>query len=361
MKPTDDRSHPEYRRDPLTGQIVIIARQRAHRPMSRFPSDDEDLPSGDCPFCEGRETMTPPEVFAIRPEGGARDSVGWQVRVVPNKYPALMVGAGETPSWSEHSGHLGDLLQDDALPGVGHHEVVIECPDHASSYHRHGDAQAGAVFLAYRERLRCFARKEGIASAIVFKNSGRSAGASQPHAHSQIIAMPLVPPILEREWRGCDDYWRENGRHYFANLLDAERSHGERIVEATDDFVAWCPYASRFPYELCVCPREEQARYDEASDHQVEALGALMRRLMLAMDNALGSVAFNYFLHTASLDSPNVDGVPAGFRWHLEITPRLEGLAGFEIGSGMYINPVPPDMAARDWRRYMPAADGATS
>lgn len=331
---------PEYRQDPVTGAWIIVAPERGLRPISRRREGWEEgtglsLPSQECPFCEGAEAHTPPEILAIRSEGPA-NGPGWRVRVVPNRYPAVRPrdeGAGRAPS--------GDSAWR-AMPGHGHHELVIECPQHDWTISGLSDEHVGQVFEVYRERLRTL-RQLGFAYALVFKNAGADAGATQEHAHSQILATACLPSWIAQELAGCERHRQSSGGCVFCELIERERSAGVRIIAETTHFIAWCPYASRFSHEAWIIPRRHAASYEACQE--IEELGALVRELLGRLERMLVPAAYNYYLHTAPFEA-----APESYHWHLEIVPRSTGLAGFELGAGMYINPVLPEVAARSWR-----------
>jgi UDPglucose--hexose-1-phosphate uridylyltransferase len=261
-------------------------------------------------------------------------SGAWQVRVVPNKYPA--VSQIDCPA---------DLSSDfyETRPGEGIHEVIIEAPDHIISFSGLDQDQAALVFLAYRDRLKCLGEDPQIAYAQIFKNSGAAAGASLEHTHSQLIATSVVPTQVQSELARSQVYFQQHGRCAFCDMILQELQAGVRIVAQTPSFVAFCPFASQFPYEIWVLPRHHACSFDDTKDEEVRELADLILDLIGRIEFALNDPAFNYLIHT----SPFRGGSSNHYHWHIEISPRLTKTAGFEWGAGDYINTVSPEDAAR--------------
>lgn len=334
---------PEYRRCPVSGRWVVIAPVRADRPLSldhAQPHERERHESRPCPFCEGGEEHTPHEVYAVRRPVTAPDGPGWSVRVVPNKFPAVRP-IGE-PAFRVD----GELDLFDSIPGFGEHELVIECPTHAVSPAELTDAQTAAILTAYRERLIALGRNPLLQYATVFKNVGAEAGASVAHLHSQIVATPVVPEAVRRELETTAEYRDRRGRCVFCDLLAEELAGGTRLVAVSDGFAAVCPFAPRFGYEVWVLPRTHESRYEALTDAAAADLAGLLKRVFRGIDAVLRRPAFNYWLHTAPFRS---DPLPH-YHWHIEIIPRTDRQAGYEWGSGCFINAVAPERAAAELR-----------
>ncbi len=365
---------PEYRRDPITGRWVIVAPERSLRPMSLEAAEPRHRVGAErrpCPFCPGQEYDTPYEVFAFREPDTARDGPGWRLRVVPNRYPAVRDdsspsnpspgpspkkgGEEETPPSIRGEGAggfgfsgpggLGSSLFD-RFPGLGRHEVVIESNEHVSSPAKLSDEQLRDVFAAYRERLTALAADPDLHYASVFKNVGAEAGASLGHCHSQIVATPMVPEILRRELRGADDYYTAHRRCVFCDIVKEELASGSRVVAETANFVAVTAFAGRFAYETWVLPKQHGSRYEAISNEQAGELAGLMKRLVQAMDSVLAEPAYNWYLHTAPLRSAELPY----YHWHFEIIPRTSRPAGFEWGTGCFVNAVAPEQGAFELR-----------
>ncbi|HTO91500.1 MAG TPA: galactose-1-phosphate uridylyltransferase [Candidatus Sulfotelmatobacter sp.] len=327
---------PELRKDPVVGRWVIISTERSRRPTNFLPVSHEK--SGDfCPFCRGHEDKTPPEVWAYRPDGGAANTPGWQVRVVPNKFPALQI-EGSLDRRGE--GHY------DKMNGVGAHEVVIESPEHGADLAELPVEHLEKVLVAYRERCLDLHRDKRFRYVLIFKNQGPAAGATLEHTHTQLIATPIIPQILQEELAGSRSYFELKERCIFCDMVQQEtdENNGKRVVNLTDHFLAIEPFAPRFPFETWILPRNHRASFPNMSDtHEVRDLAVILKDTLQRLNRALDRPPYNFVIHTAPVSEGDVDY----YHWHLEIMPKLTRVAGFEIGSGFYINPTPPEDAAQ--------------
>jgi UDPglucose--hexose-1-phosphate uridylyltransferase len=320
---------PELRQDPLSRRWVIVGGDRATRP-NEFVEAASRASGLSCPFCFGHEADTPPAIATY----GANGKGKWLVRVVPNKYPAV------TPTAADMSATNG------ASAAIGCHEVIVESPRHVASMSELTDAEAAAAFEAYRDRLWRL-KGEGMYRYVqIFKNVGPAAGASLEHVHSQLVALPTVPDAVEQELASSGEHFRQHNESILSAMLDRELATGERLVAQTDRFVAFCPYASRFPYEVWVVPRQHQPRFEDAEPGELGEVSRLVRDTIGCIERAVGPVAYNYFLHTQPFDMPAYDH----YHWHIEIIPRLTKVAGFEWSTGCFINSYPPESAAEHLR-----------
>jgi UDPglucose--hexose-1-phosphate uridylyltransferase len=334
---------PELRHDPIQKRWVIIASERGRRPDD-FPRPESAPAGGFCPFCPGNEAKTPPEITAIGYPGRMPNSPGWQVRVVPNKFPALRI-EGEL----ERKG-LGVL---DRMNGVGAHEVIIETPNHDLGMADMSVEDLKRVLWMYRERLSDLLRDFRLKYILIFKNCGAAAGASLPHPHTQIIATPVTPLTLAGELLSARDHYRYKERCLFCDVIEQEVETGERIVLANDHIVVIAPYASRFPFELFLAPRHHHHSFAEINDSMIHELAVALKEVLLRIKVCLNDPPYNFLIHTI----PNVKVVPkrtaywdtieVDYHWHIEIMPRLTRIAGFEWGTGFYINPTAPEEAAK--------------
>ncbi|MEP0815034.1 MAG: galactose-1-phosphate uridylyltransferase [bacterium] len=332
---------PELRKDPILSRWVIISTERGNRPHA-FQEEKEDL--GDpkkCPFCPGNESTTPPEVYALRPNGGNWGEPGWTLRVVPNKFPVLRI-----------EGDLGrkGVGMYDMMNGVGAHEVIIESEDHFRLLHQHSPDHLTAIFRSYRDRMVDLFRDQRMEFILLFKNQGSRAGASLPHPHSQLIALPIVPKRVMEELQGAAAHWQLKKRCIFCDIIDQERLTGDRIVYENDEFFVFCPFASLAPFETMLLPKRHDSAFHDASDAQLAKLAEAMRVLIAKYYRALGDgLNYNYILHTTPSDKwceENLQHAHSAYHWHIELFPRLTKTAGFEWGTGFYINPTPPEDAA---------------
>jgi UDPglucose--hexose-1-phosphate uridylyltransferase len=334
---------PELRYDPIQKRWVIIASERGLRP-DVFPIKNEPAPEGFCPFCEGNEGKTPPEIAAVRANGSGPNQPGWQVRVVPNKFPALRI---------EGNMDRKGIGVYDRMNGVGAHEVIIETPQHNLNLADARVEHIEHVIRMYRQRLVDLLRDHRFKYILIFRNYGAAAGALLSHPHTQIIASPVMPPTLAGELTSAKQYYMQKERCLFCDVIQQEIESGERIVVATEEFVALTPFASRFPFEIFIAPRSHHHSFAEISDHMIRRLAAVLKEVLLRSKKCLNDPAYNFLIHT----SPNVkvrpwrsgywDTIEVDFHWHIEFMPRLTRIAGFEWGTGFYINPTAPEEAAK--------------
>ena len=333
---------PELRKDPVLGRWVIISTERGKRP-SDFNQESEGnvATPPNCPFCPGNEQKTPPEVAAVRPPGSQPDSPGWKLRVIPNKFPALRI-----------EGQLGrkGVGIYDKMNGVGAHEVVIENPDHTRDLDEREIEENFLVYRAYRERIVDLMRDERFEYIMVFRNYGSRAGASLSHPHSQIIATPIIPKRVTEELVGTQMHYRYKKRCIYCDIMDQEQMLEERIVLVSNHFMAICPFAAAQPFAVTIIPTRHQADYTQATDDELRDLAGVMGRLVGKYKKTLGAIHYNYVIHTTPSEQAMEEDFPYGhahFHWRIEMFPRLTKTAGFEWGTGFYINPTPPEESAR--------------
>jgi UDPglucose--hexose-1-phosphate uridylyltransferase len=333
---------PELRIDPLSGLRAIIAGERAARPGAFASKIEERAPidPADDPFLEGHEDRTPPEVWAVRPDGGAPDTPGWVVRAVPNLFPALAgdsASGSRLPEDSLGSGRgMPELFQ--SRPAVGAHEVIVNTPKPLGSLLELGADGLTTAMEGWRMRMR---EHDWSKYVHLIVNEGAPAGASLPHSHAQLYALPFVPAQLARERERAVAYFeRTQGRNLMGDLLQEEVRLRERVVAIDPDAVVICPFASRVPYEMMVIPRRPRPRFQDEGPIGAAALHEALSRL----ERALGGLPpLNLWVRTA----------PAGaaeFSWHIDVLPRLAHLAGLEMGTGVSLNIVPPETAAAQLR-----------
>jgi UDPglucose--hexose-1-phosphate uridylyltransferase len=351
-------SAPEVRIDQLTGLRTILAAARADRPDAFDPPQRRAADPESCPFCEGREAQTPPEVYAVRPNGGEANAPGWAQRVVPNLYPAL-AGEGEAqPAPSRQvAGAAGTSATADPLatskragepdlfssrPAIGVHEVIVNVPRHAVSLAELSEEELGGAVAAWRTRMRAH---EDAACVQLIVNEGSEAGASLEHTHAQLYSLPFVPAAIARERERVSAYReRTGGAGLLTDILGEEVRRRERLVAIDDDAALLCPWASRSPFELRVMPRREAPRF-EHDEAGAGMLGTAMRALAKRFG---GPPELNAWVRSAPLDAEH-------FHWHIDIAPRLTVRAGFEMATGVDINIYPPERAAAELREALDA------
>jgi UDPglucose--hexose-1-phosphate uridylyltransferase len=324
---------PQLRKDPITGRWVIISSERSRRPTDFIRQPVPPPTTTLCPFDAGNEARTPPEVLAYR-NGGGRDQPGWRVRVVPNKFPALRIE--------------GDLDRQgegmyDKMNGIGAHEIIVETPDHATSWSEMPEGQIHEVLRAFQDRMNDLKRDFRFRYIILFKNHGEAAGASLEHPHSQLIALPVVPERVREEIDGALHFYQEKDRCIFCDIARQESAAGVRLVSETDRFVVIEPYAPRFPFETWILPKRHASHFEMSDSPTLENLAWVLRATLRKINKALERPAYNLIVHSA----PVQEGPMPHYHWHIEISPRLTRIAGFEWGTDFYINPTPPEESAR--------------
>jgi UDPglucose--hexose-1-phosphate uridylyltransferase len=339
---------PELRKDLITEGWVIVASERAKRPheFTQPPSPPDTLV---CPFCPGNESQTPTELWVSRASGGPNQP-GWKVRVIPNKFPALRI-EGEMNREAE-----GIY---DRMNGIGAHEIIIDTPDHNQALETQSVADIGLALTACKERMLDLQRDLRFRYVLAFKNVGREAGASLRHSHYQLIATPVTPSRVKTKLAGARDYYERRERSVFHDILRQEQSEGRRVVLENAGFLVFCPFASRFPFELCILPKRQAADFHSIEPEERLLLAEALKITLGKLGKGLNEPQYNLIFQTAPLRTGHRrsgywDTIDQDFRWHLEILPRLTQTAGFEWGTGFYINPMPPEDAAA-FLRQVPA------
>jgi len=329
----------QLRRDPITGRWIIVTTEAATKPGEFVFEKHKKKKDKNCPFCLGNESMTPPEITAHRKEGKT-NTPGWWVRVVPNKFPALKI---EGKLNKEGIGVF------DKINGIGAHEVIIDNPDHLSEISDCSDYQAEEIIWAYLGRSNDLRRDRRFKYILIFKNYGKPAGASLEHPHSQVIALPIVPKRVNEEVISANKYYEYKERCVFCDMLRQEEEEKERVVLENEDFMCFCPFVSRFPYEMWIMPKRHHSDFNslELKKEGVKNLGLILRDSMKKLKLTLGDPPYNYIIHTSPINGHERED----YHWHIEIMPRLIEVAGFEWGSGFYINPVAPEVAARNLKK----------
>ena len=323
----------ELRKDPIIGRWVIISTERGKRPHD-FVVEPEMTKGGFCPFDPGNEHTTPPEILAYREDGSAPNTPGWLLRVVNNKFPAL--------STEEELDRRGEGMFD-KMNGVGTHEVIIESPDHQLTLATISLEGFFRVLTAYRDRIAALSEDPRFKYVLIFKNQGRAAGASLEHSHSQLIGLPIVPELVMEELSGGKFYYNYKERCVFCDMIRQELQEGVRVVLENAEFVAISPFAPRSPFEIWILPKAHQSSYVDLKEDSFHLLAEVFSVTLKSLEKALGKVPYNFILHTSPIGEPEL----AYYHWHFEIVPKLTLIAGFEWGSGFYINPTPPEDAAQ--------------
>ena len=332
---------PELRHDPVQRRWVIISSERGRRPLD-FQGDaapDPEATQKSCPFCRGREHLTPETIASYG--GGEQD---WNVRVVSNRFPALRV---------EGNLDRAAVGQFDRMNGIGAHEVVVETPEHDKGLAELPVEHFAMVLRAYRDRIIDLSKDTRLRYVMVFKNEGASAGASLTHAHTQIMATPITPRTVAMELAAAKEHYQVKERCLFCDIIAQELEAGQRVVKVDDAFITHCPYASRFPFEMHIHPRRHAHDFSRSDDGLLRRLAFHMKEVLRRMNTALGNPGYNFLIHTCPATEGRVhrsnywSTLAGDWHWHIEILPRITNVAGFEWGTGFYINPTAPEEAAR--------------
>ena len=325
---------PELRKDPVLGRWVIISTERAKRPKDfKSAPESKKITPKECPFCPGNESATPPEIYAIRGDGSQPDKPGWRLRVIPNKFPALRI-EGEID-------RRGEGIYD-RMNGIGAHEVIIETPVHEQDLAEMDLDSFGEVVHAYHQRMLDLKRDERLRYVMIFKNFGAAAGASLEHSHSQLIATPVVPKRVMEEMDGAKRYYEYRERCIFCDIVVQETKVRKRLISENNSFILVCPFAPRFPFECWILPRNHRSNFEDATPEELKDLASILKDCLMRLKKALNTPPYNYIIHTVPITMAGIDF----YHYHLEIIPVLTHIAGFEWGTGFYINPTGPEDSA---------------
>ena len=333
---------PELRKDPIIGRWVITATERAKRPYD-FKVEKLEESATECHYCEGNEQKTLPEILAIRRPGTKPNEPGWEVRVVPS-ISGFLKTQGEL---DRHGKGIYDLMN-----GIGAHEIVVMTPKHAGDIHSLSEDQITKVAEVLIKRMDQLRQDRRLKYVLVFANHGRFAGGGNSgHPHLQLIATPVTPKRVKEELAGAKRYYDYKERCVFCDMIKQEISEDRRVIYKTDNFIAITPFCSRFPFEIWVMPIKHSCDFDNPKDINIYEFGKIYKSVFTKMHGVLGDFPFNAILHTAPFRRRQKKGywetIENDYHWHIEIMPRLTQVAGFEWGSGFYINTVPPEEACK--------------
>lgn len=348
----DDKILREIRIDPIVPtKSVLISTARGQRPHQEENSLSRDLREyvETCPFCRGNEHQTPPASFQAPAVGE------WDIRIVENLYPILgddHLLPGLPPGMQQ------------TIAGYGNHEVIIDHPNHGIALYQMSDQHLALLFDVYRDRMQTLYEKDPrIKYVLVFKNFGKAAGASIPHSHSQIIAMPIVPHNVQSEVQWSFSYYQKTETCIFCALIDEalsletttyNRKSGEisqdyetakYVIDQSEQFIAIKPFASRYEWEVHILPKSHQSNFMESTHDTLADLAKILRRIMLRLKAVIGEIQYNYFLHSVPYVNSSNEFANS-FHWHIEICPRTSIPTGFELGSGLFVNTISPEIAA---------------
>jgi UDPglucose--hexose-1-phosphate uridylyltransferase len=338
----------QMRRDPVTGIWTIMiqdGKDLADLKPDAYRRLRRHRPGETCEFCSGRESETPPEIYAIRPDQLPRNEPGWRVRVVPERFPVLQIH-GDTNSRADG--------MYDMLDGIGAHEIVIETPQHGKMMAEFTENELADVLMAYRERLLDLKRDIRFRYVMVYKSVGEGRGPSLRHAHSHVVATPITPTRVREELKNCQEFFLFKERCLICDMVRQELEDTQRLVAENENFLAFSPFAARAPFEIWILPKRHETFFEWNNDLPV--LAKLLRLVLMKIRQALGDPNYILVVHSG----PNLMAgrhrgywktVERDYHWHIEITPRLRGYTGFEVGAGFRLNWVPPERAAEMLRQ----------
>ena len=335
---------PELRRDPVVGYWTIISTERGRRPVE-YRVREEREESGDCPFCEGHESDTTPEIFAVRKSGSKPNGPGWDVRVILSKVPLL------APMKAQVDFYGMGLY--DVMDGVGQHELIIESPKHKNDLDEIAPEDVEKVARVYVSRFRELERDERFEYTLLFKNHGHVSGTLGDiirHSRSQLISMPIIPKRVKEELGSCRNYFERHERCVFCDILKQEKREASRVVAENESFLCFCPFAARSPFEMWILPKKHSADFGRLPEADLAPFAAILKEALCKLQILLEDPPFNFILHTAPYRHASKEthwhGLETYYHWYLQISPRLTRSAGFEWGTGIHINPTPPEDAA---------------
>jgi UDPglucose--hexose-1-phosphate uridylyltransferase len=329
----------ELRKDPLLGRWVAVLNQsKAPSEYVLFPDETDEK---DCLFCAGREGELPPEIMSIQNPNPSGSSSKWWTRVIPNLSPVFRV-EGDL-------GRKGEGMYD-KMNSIGANEIIIESPFHAVKPEDIGLEQMARVLTTYRDRMADLEKDPRLRYTLIYKNSGSSAGALYSHPMSLLASTPVIPKRVKEELDGAKQYFAYKERCIFCDLVREELRFGSRVILETRSFVAFCPYASKFPFESWIMPKRHSCAFQDIRADEIEDMALILSSVLKKLRHIFDSVSFNYFIHSAPNRIPRKNHwhtLGEDFHWHLEIMPRLLRTSGFEWGSGLYILPTSPENAAK--------------
>lgn len=330
------------RRDPVTQRWVIFSPEKFNTLIRQSKEIETDAYSAGetCPFCPGHEYSSEKEI--LRYNNKTFSDKGWSLRVFPARNPVLKI--------EEDVKYSGAGIYD-AMQRLGAHEVIVETTKHAIHVDDLSNEEVRDIFSVYRDRILDLRKDGRFKYLLVFKNRGKEAGGTVNHNYSEIAAFPFVPATAELKLRHSDSYYNFKKRCVYCDVVAQETQQKERIVAENDDFIAFCPYASRFPFEMWIMPKEHSAFYSTITNEKALSLAAIYRQAIFRMRKALNSPAYNIVLHNSPVNcEDDYPGMSKYFHWHIEILPRITNITAITMGGGGYVNPTLPEDAAEFMR-----------
>ncbi|MCF7887113.1 MAG: galactose-1-phosphate uridylyltransferase [Candidatus Omnitrophica bacterium] len=330
----------KIRLNPITKRWVILTEE--DNSFDKVKNTQAQTKPADCPFCLGNESMTPPETDADRPGELKPNSPGWLTRTVPNKFPAL-------ESNLENKVTKKGIFQ--KREGVGFHEVIIETPDHNKTIVDLSKEEIIRIFNVYRRRFVFLSKDKRFKYILIFKNHGLAAGASLEHPHTQLICLPIIPKRVTEELDSTKEYFNKHNECMFCKMAKEEKKEKSRLILENDDFIAFCPFFSRSPFEVTILPTRHQSDFSKMDGRQIENLSSILKELLIKLGDVLGDYPYNFLIHTSPVNSEDKNhSIGEYYHWHIEFLPKLGEVAGFEWATGGYINPLLPESAVKQLR-----------
>ncbi|KAA3603916.1 MAG: galactose-1-phosphate uridylyltransferase [Calditrichaeota bacterium] len=338
----------ELRKDPFSDGWVIISPDRNFKP-SDFKVEEikPEINSYEtkCPFCPGNEGETSVEIRAL----GRNDTENiseWAIRVVANRFPALKI---------ENKLSFDNLNKvHNRIGGMGAHEVIIESPEHNLEFHTFSNEKRKEILEVFRERIEDLYKDYRFAYVQLFRNFGKDAGASLVHPHSQIIAVPTIPKRGMEEIKASENFWKTYSECIFCAKINNNENFQERVILENDEFIAFVPYAARFAFETWIMPKKHSSEFQNCNPKELKELSEIMGKTQTAIAECLNNPPYNLVLHTSpNLENKYLENIQEYFHWHFEIIPRITSIAGFEWGTGFYINPISPEKSAKMLREFI--------
>jgi UDPglucose--hexose-1-phosphate uridylyltransferase len=329
----------ELRKDPLLGRWVAVLNNS--KPPSGYLLAPENESEKDCLFCSGKENELPAEIMSIPNHGPDTSPIKWWTRVVPNVSPVFRV-EGDL-------GRRGEGMYD-KMNSVGATEIIVESPYHSVRPEDIGLDQMARVLITYRDRIADLEKDQRLRYTLIYKNSGVSSGAVSSHPISHLVSTPVIPKRVKEELDGAKQYFAYKERCIFCDFISEELRFGGRVIIETRSFIAFCPYASKFPFEFWILPKRHSCAFQDISTEEIEDMALIFSAVLRKLRAVFDGVSFNYFIHSAPNRIPRKNHwhtLGEDFHWHLEVIPRLLMTSGFEWGSGLYILPTSPEEAAK--------------
>ena len=329
----------ELRKDPLMNRWIAVLSDSM--PPGEYHLQEEEAKESGCVLCSGREKETPPEITAIRGNGSNPNEPGWLARVIPSFKPILHV-----------EGDLGrrGIGMYDRMNSIGANEIIIETPEHNKADGDVGFEQMIRAVSLYKERINDLEKDLRLRYVLIYKNSGRDAGAVYSHPHSQIIATPIIPRRIKEELDGAKQYYSYKERCIFCDIIREELRYGQRVIFETKKFIAFCPYAQSSSFEFCIIPKRHSCAFQEINSEEMEDLALMLSAMLKKLGTILKNPPYNYIIHTVPNMIPRRNHwhtLGEDFHWHIEVMPRLTRASGFEWGSGFYVVTTSPEDAAK--------------